>query len=170
MQWLIDIIAAKVIATIGIPPVYIDRGDPASWDFGTGQLIEDFQWHTYSLASIVPAGASAVALFVIIIAPLDECSIAFRRTGNVNTKNISCCIAVTADMLYCYDVIVPLADTVFTSMSGTKEGVAKDFFADSGMSSVTFTAGIPIPVPSGSIITNVELASGSVVAYKKFEQ
>ena len=69
-----------------------------------------------------------------------------------------------------YDVIVPLADTVFTSMSGTKEGVAKDFFADSGMSGVTFTAGIPIPVPSGSIITNVELASGSVVAYKKFEQ
>ena len=71
-----------------------------------------------------------------------------------------------------YEVIVPLADTVFTSVSGTKgdyEGSSVDFFTTMGMSGVTYPAGIPIFVPSGSIITNIELASGSVLAYLKNE-
>lgn len=70
-----------------------------------------------------------------------------------------------------YDVIVPLADTVFTSMSGTNgDGETVNFFSSFGMSGVTFTAGVPLTIPNGSIVTNVELASGSVIAYKKYEQ
>lgn len=71
-----------------------------------------------------------------------------------------------------YVMLVPLADTTFTSMSGTKgdaDGTTVDFFATAGMSSVTFPAGVVIPVPAGSIITNVELATGSVMAYLKNE-
>jgi hypothetical protein len=71
-----------------------------------------------------------------------------------------------------YDMIVPLADTVFTILSGVKgdsEESAKDFFLDSNMTTQTFPAGSVIAVPNGSIITNLKLASGSVMAYLKNE-
>jgi hypothetical protein len=71
-----------------------------------------------------------------------------------------------------YDVIVPLADTVFDIMSGVKgdsEGSDKDFFLDSNMTGQSFPAGSVIPVPNGSIITNLKLVSGSVIAYLKNE-
>lgn len=74
MQWLIDLIAEKVIAQIGIPPVYIHRGDPTAWDYLVGAFIRDLQWHPLDLSHIVPTGASAVNLrcfsFTSIVNPI----------------------------------------------------------------------------------------------------
>lgn len=63
MQWLIDIIAARVIATIGIPPVYVWRGNQNDVDWDTGNITVDNQWRTIDMSSIVPADAVAVLLF-----------------------------------------------------------------------------------------------------------
>lgn len=56
MQWLIDL----VIEAIGIPPVYVDRGDYQTYDFKTTDFTQDTAWHELDLSAIVPAGASAV--------------------------------------------------------------------------------------------------------------
>ena len=58
MQWLIDL----VIAAIGIPPCYIDRGQTSGPDFTEATLTIDNAWHELDLSGIVPDGASAVVL------------------------------------------------------------------------------------------------------------
>ena len=60
MQWLIDLIAEKVIAEIGVPPCYIDRGDDGSYDFTLANLTLDGPFHDLDVSGIVPEGATAV--------------------------------------------------------------------------------------------------------------
>jgi len=88
MQWLIDLIAEKVIATIGIPPTYIDRGDPAIFDFLKTDLTQDGAWHELDLSAIVPAGAVAVNVH-LTIEHVDVHRAAFlRKHGNANNFGI----------------------------------------------------------------------------------
>lgn len=84
MQWLIDIITERVIAEIGIPPTFIDRGDPPGADYILAQFIVDWGWHELDLSAIVPAGAKAI-LFQINGIPLDiNAGFYMQRHGNVN--------------------------------------------------------------------------------------
>lgn len=89
MQWLIDIVVEAVIAEIGIPPTFIDRGDPAIHDFGREDLNIDFNWHDLNLSTIVPKEAKAVTLFTYIIALEPGSNIWFRKKSNTHTQNIS---------------------------------------------------------------------------------
>lgn len=60
MQWLINLVAEKVIAEIGIPPCYIER-PTGSVDFEKDtHLITDDAWHELDISSIVGVGAKAV--------------------------------------------------------------------------------------------------------------
>ena len=45
---------------------YYDRGDPATVDFGLGDLTTDGTWRDLDLSSIVPDGTTAVAIFIHI--------------------------------------------------------------------------------------------------------
>ncbi len=83
MQWLIDL----VIEAIGIPPVYIDRGDPAAADFTKITLTADGAYHELDLSGIVPAGASAVHLAMQLIHGAIGVSLRLREIGNVNETN-----------------------------------------------------------------------------------
>jgi hypothetical protein len=80
MQWLIDLI----IEAIGIPPVYIDRGDPAALDFLIGDFPVTDNWTMLDLSGIAPAGAKAVSMQVVIRATSTGRVLQFRRHGNVN--------------------------------------------------------------------------------------
>ncbi|MBA7611857.1 hypothetical protein ES703_19088 [subsurface metagenome] len=60
MQWLINLVAERVIATIGIPPTYIDRGDVEFADWNRDDLTIDGAWHELDVSAIVPANASAI--------------------------------------------------------------------------------------------------------------
>jgi len=65
MQWLINI----VTDALGIPPVYIDRGQEApSWDFTKGDLTADGAFHDLDISSIVPTNASAVLFHIALTA------------------------------------------------------------------------------------------------------
>ncbi len=77
MQWLIDM----VIAAIGVPPCYIDRGSTAAYDFDQTVLIQDGGWHDLDLSGIIPENAKAVILH---FRGLDA---AVGRTLNVRPKN-----------------------------------------------------------------------------------
>ena len=88
------------------PTGFTNRGDPASNDFGVGDLTLDGTWNDLDLSSIVSAGATAVALRVQVS---DETlsSIIFRRNGNSNTGNNSACYNQVASISIFYDIIVP---------------------------------------------------------------
>lgn len=64
MQWLIDIINEQMAAYLGIPPVYVDRGDYQDTDYAVGDFTQDNNWYELDLSTIVPAGAAAVKLHV----------------------------------------------------------------------------------------------------------
>ena len=85
MQWLIDLI----IETIGIPPVFIHRGDPADYDFKLVDLTTDNAWHELDLSGIVPEGASAVHLEVGLSSNTVSSFIRFRHTSQTQLFNSS---------------------------------------------------------------------------------
>ncbi|MBA7611862.1 hypothetical protein ES703_19093 [subsurface metagenome] len=89
MQWLINLVAERVIATIGIPPVYIDRGDPAAVDYTDATLTRNAAWHELDLSAIVPAGAKAVSLNLKFRSNLVSLEGWFRKNGNANTAAIA---------------------------------------------------------------------------------
>lgn len=102
MQWLVDL----VIAAIGIPPTFIDRGDPVAWDYQKGDFISNDAWHDLDLSAIVPEGAVAVALAVKATHLIAQKTFIFRKGGNVNWTNLAQGITQTADFIYFCDLIV----------------------------------------------------------------
>ncbi len=81
MQWLIDIVVEAVLAAIGIPPVYIWRGDPGPVDYVVGDLTIDDNWHVLDISSIVPAGAQAVDIRVTYTNTTINRELAFKKEG-----------------------------------------------------------------------------------------
>ena len=67
---------------------FVDRGDPANWDWTTLNFTRDGNWYDLDLSAIVPTGAVAVLLRAFIKSLTVSCYIAFRKNGNANTINI----------------------------------------------------------------------------------
>lgn len=67
MQWLIDLVAQRVIDTIGIPPTYVDRGEHSGHDWLLGDLTVDGSWHDIDMSLLVPAGAKGVNLHSVCV-------------------------------------------------------------------------------------------------------
>ena len=67
---------------------YVDRGDPAAADFAVGDFTTDASWNDLDLSSIVPAGAVAVHLYVVINDNAAGSAMLFRKNGNSNAFNI----------------------------------------------------------------------------------
>lgn len=104
MQWLIDL----VIEAIGIPPVFIDRGDPAVPDFPVGSFIIDNAWHDLDLSGIVPATASAVLLAIEIASINAASQVILRKKGNINHINISQILTQVGGFLISGDFVCPI--------------------------------------------------------------
>lgn len=109
MQWLIDL----VIETIGVPPCYIDRGDPVNEDFTAAQLIDDGAWHELDLSGIVPAKAQAVHLILVFVNAAISKLVTLRKAGNVRVRNIS--------VLYTYIAGVPTYHTTFVAVDADRK-------------------------------------------------
>lgn len=67
--------------------IYVDRGDPAAYDFAVGDLTTDNTWNDLDLSSIVPAGATAVHISGWIGDDTAGNYILFRENGNSNEYN-----------------------------------------------------------------------------------
>lgn len=77
---------------IGIEPglSLVFRGDPTSYDFQVGDLTTDGVWHDLDLSGIVPEGASAVILKLIVADDSATSEIHFRKkTGTTNLNQWS---------------------------------------------------------------------------------
>jgi len=71
----------------GLIDMFVDRGDPTSYDYAQTDLTIDGAWHDMSLSGIVPAGAKAILLEGDIEASSVGYNIKFRKNGNTNTIN-----------------------------------------------------------------------------------
>lgn len=119
MQWLIDIVKdwiesvpyateAWVEAKNYLTTGYVDRGDPAVPDLNTGDLDKDGTWHTLDLSSVVPAGAKAVHLYLILFDDAVGSLISFRKNGNNFNSNISVMSTTVASVIEYGEIICAL--------------------------------------------------------------
>lgn len=100
---------------------YVDRGDPASFDFAVGDFTTDNTWHDLDLSSIVPTeGANQlVHLLVAISDDVSGGAIQFRKKDNSNTVNVAACTLPTANTTYYYDLWVRMDDNRIVEYKGS---------------------------------------------------
>lgn len=65
-------------------PSFVDRGDPAAFDFSVVDFTTDGVWHSLDISSIVPEGASAVVIRTRIFDNLSGQYFVLRRHGLAN--------------------------------------------------------------------------------------
>lgn len=69
---------------IGKAPGYVDRGDPADYDYAKEDLTIDGAWHDLDLSGIVQEKAKAVFILGHLEGPAVDWKIQFRKNGNAN--------------------------------------------------------------------------------------
>lgn len=69
---------------IGKAPVYVDRGDPADYDYVKEDLTIDGAWHDLDLSEIVSEKAKAVFIVGHLMGNGIDWTIMFRKKGNAN--------------------------------------------------------------------------------------
>lgn len=110
MQWLIDLVKEWIIEQGYISASYVDRGDPAAYDFTQATLTQDNAWHDLDLSAIVPAGTRAVNLNLRGRHSSTGKELLFRANGNVNYHNASGLRTVVGS-LYLYNEITIALDS-----------------------------------------------------------
>jgi len=78
--------------------VYVDRGDPANYDFTVGDFTCDGNWHDLDLSSIVPSGATCVDLKIVVMDDAAGSYFAIRENGNTNSRNSLSTTTFVADI------------------------------------------------------------------------
>ncbi|RLC81854.1 MAG: hypothetical protein DRJ03_19710 [Chloroflexi bacterium] len=64
---------------------YVDRGDPAAWDWTVSDFTTDGNWHDLDCSAIVPAGAKAIIFRIHITDDLVGTYFQLRKNGNTNS-------------------------------------------------------------------------------------
>ena len=67
--------------------MFVDRGDPAAYDFAKEDLTIDGAWHELDLSAIVPDVARAVFIIGHVEGNAVDWKIRFRKKGNTNDIN-----------------------------------------------------------------------------------
>lgn len=111
MQWLLDIVLEMVANAGFIKTSFVDRGDPANEDFDQGDLTIDFMWHELDLSAIVPSGASAIALRVLLLNTGIGQEIICKKHGNINFYNVGTVITQVANTIIEATLIIPVDES-----------------------------------------------------------
>ena len=85
---------------------YVDRGDPAAWDFTIVDFTTDNTWRTLDLSGIVPVGAVAVHMMIYIRDNAANSELLFRKNGNTNLHNAGRINTQVANIDIRQDIIV----------------------------------------------------------------
>ncbi len=86
---------------------FIDRGDPAAWDWTVINFTRDFNWHDLDLSGIVPAGAKSVLFLGELKDDLVGKVFYLRKKGNVNTRNKCVVITQVSGIGNTHDLVCP---------------------------------------------------------------
>lgn len=89
-------------------PVFVDRGDPAAYDWVLADFTTDATWRDLDLSSIVPSGAIAVLLRGQFGSNSVGTYMMFRKNGNSNEINVSKQWAQVSAEIWGADIICAL--------------------------------------------------------------
>jgi len=67
--------------------MYVDRGDPAAYDYDKDDLTKDGAWHDLDLSHIVSVCTKAIFIIGHVEGNGADWTIMFRKKGNVNEVN-----------------------------------------------------------------------------------
>lgn len=82
----------------GAIDMYVDRGDPAAFDFDKTDLTTDGTWRDLDLSSIIPAGAKMALLKTELQSANAGDKVVYRQKGNSNEINACGCEALRANV------------------------------------------------------------------------
>ena len=85
---------------------FVDRGDPAAYDFRETDLTLDSTWRDLDLSGVVPSNAVAVSMAVNIQDDAAGTRVKLRKNGNSNDKNIAQFYSIVAGVLNPQDKLV----------------------------------------------------------------
>lgn len=88
---------------------FVDRGDPANWDFILTDITADATWRDMDLSGIVPAGAYAVDILCIVGSTVAVSqAMYFRKKGYTQLRNTPAIIVQNTSALNEVPCVVPL--------------------------------------------------------------
>lgn len=88
--------------------MYVDRGDPASYDFTKDDLILDGNWHDLDISAIVPKTARAILFRGTVEGVSSTWKIRGRKYGNTNDIALCCLETLRANVPRCRCMILPV--------------------------------------------------------------
>lgn len=108
--WLAITGSGKGIVTtdLEINAGFVDRGDPATYDFAFVAFTMDATWRNLDLSSIIPAGAYAVNIGGYIKGTAANQYILIRKNGNSNAINTGRVYTQVGATYIFYDLIIPV--------------------------------------------------------------
>lgn len=71
----------------GVFPMFVDRGDPTTYDFAKEDLTLDGSWHNLDLDGIIPSIARSILISGHLEGNGVDWKISFRKKGNANEIN-----------------------------------------------------------------------------------
>lgn len=111
---------------IGTKTGFVDRGDPAGYDFSTSDFTTDSVYHNLDLSSIIPKGTKLVLIRLRFIATETTHYMRFRKKGQANSINIDHIVCTVANLEnFCNVIVAPnqsgiieysAANTTFTQI------------------------------------------------------
>lgn len=90
---------------------FVDRGDPSAYDFTTASFTTDGTWRNLDLSSLVPSGALAVLIKVLVQDDAAQSLFVLRKDGNVNDKSAAGLYTQVANIYFSGLIVVPLPST-----------------------------------------------------------
>lgn len=88
--------------------MYVDRGDPSSYDFVKTDFTKDGAWHDLDLSAIVPSTARAILLVGHVEGNAVDWTIKFRKNGQTNEINHGGMETLRANVERCRMIIVAI--------------------------------------------------------------
>jgi len=86
---------------------FVNRGDPAAWDWTVGDLTTDGTYHDLDCSGIVPSNAVAIVFFIQVEDGTAEIPFRLRKNGNSNGYNVGEVRTIVTDVTSSATLIVP---------------------------------------------------------------
>lgn len=85
----------------------INRGDPAANDLVLASMTTDNTWRDWDMSAVVPAGATHVRLFIMMVDDSASRALQFRKNGNTNSYHATGGYLQVANTYYYFECTVP---------------------------------------------------------------
>jgi hypothetical protein len=100
---------------------FVDRGDPAAWDWQVGDLTIDGTWNDLDLSGVIPEDGAGMLALIHAEVKDDASGSAFsvREKGNSNARNVGSVVTQAANVVATGDLWVLVDESMVVQYMGT---------------------------------------------------